>query len=101
MAQLVEGDEAKILVNLVNQSDRQPRDLSGGSARLIWSIDAGPAIASSMTLEDAANGIVSFRFSDTHLTPGILRADVESTDSAGNTVRARDVIRLQIRRKIT
>lgn len=101
MAQLVEDDEAKLLVNLVNQSNRLPRNLTGGSANLIWSIDAGAATTSGMTLEDAANGKVSYRFTTGQLTPGVLRGDVQSTDSAGVTVIARDVVRLQIRRKIT
>ncbi len=101
MADVVEDDEAQILLNLINQSDRLPRDLTGGSADFIWSIDAGAATTSSMVIVDAANGRVSHRFSVGDLVPGVLRADVRSTDSAGNTIRARDIVRLQIRRKIT
>lgn len=99
MAQLVESSESQILANLINNSDRLPRSVT--AATLIWSINAGAAIPSSMTLEDGPNGRVSYRFSNTELTPGVLRADIESTDTAGDVVRARDVVRIQIRRKIT
>jgi len=101
MAQLVEDSESKILFNLINESDRLPRDLTGGSANFIWSIDAGVAKTVSMALEDAALGRVSHRFSAGDLVPGVLRGDVESTDSGGNTIRATDIVRVQIRRKIT
>lgn len=101
MAQVVQDDEAQVRFNLINQSDRLARDLSGGSANFIWSIDAGTATSSPMTLEDAAQGRVSFRFSPGDLVPGVLRADVQSTDFNGNTVMARDIVRVQIRRKIT
>ncbi len=101
MADLVEGNKTLLRLTLISESDRTPRDLSGGSANLIFSIDGAAATSVSMTLEDPANGIVSFRFSPTQLTPGRMRADVESTDSAGNTVRATDIISLLIRRKVT
>jgi hypothetical protein len=101
MADLVEGNETLLRLTLISESDRTARDLTGGSANLIWSIDGGSATSSSMTLEDAANGIVTYRFTSSQLTPGRLRADVESTDSAGNTVRATDILSLLIRRKVT
>ena len=101
MADVVEGDETKVLFNLINESDRLPRDLSGGSADFIWSINAGTATTSPMVLEDAAQGRVSHRFSASDLIPGVLRGDIRSTDSAGNTVIARDIVRIQIRGKIT
>jgi len=99
MAQLVEDDEAQVLFNLINQSDRLPRDLTGGSAFFIWGINAGAATTSAMVLEDASQGRVSHRFSQGDLVPGVLTADVRSTDTLGNTVIARDVVRLQVRRK--
>jgi len=99
MAQLVEDSQSQLLVNLINQSDRLPRAVS--AANLIWSIDAGAATNSGMTLEDGPNGRVSYRFAVGELVPGVLRADIESTDLSGFVVRARDVVRLEIRRKIT
>lgn len=101
MSDVVEDDETKVLFNLINESDRLPRDLSGGSADFIWSIDAGVATTESMVIEDAPQGRVSHRFSVGDLVPGVLRADVRSTDSAGNTVIGKDIFRLQVRRKIT
>lgn len=101
MAQVVQDDEAQVRFNLINQSDRLARDLTGGSADFIFSIDAGVATTAPMTLEDASQGRVSFRFSPGDLVPGVLRADVRSTDINGNTVIARDIVRIQIRRKIT
>jgi len=101
MADLVESNETLLRLTLISESSRTPRDVSSGSANLIWSIDGGTATTSSMTLEDAANGIVSYRFNNTQLVPGRMRADVESTDAAGNTVRATDILSLLIRRKVT
>lgn len=101
MADVVEDDEHQVLFNLINQSNRLARNLTGGSAFFIWSIDAGTATTVGMVLEDAVNGQVSHRFSVGDLVPGVLRADVRSTDSAGNTITARDIFRLQIRRKQT
>jgi len=101
MAQLVEDDEAQVLFNLINQSDRLARNLTGGSANFIYSIDAGAAVVEPMVIEDAPGGRVSHRFAVGDLTPGVLRADLQSTDNQGNTVIARDIVRLQIRRKIT
>lgn len=101
MADLVEGNATLLRLTLVSESDRTPRDLTSGSANLIWSIDGGTATTSSMTLEDPANGIVSYRFTPTQLVPGRMRADVESTDATGNVVRATDILSLLIRRKVT
>jgi hypothetical protein len=101
MADLVEGNETLLKLTLISTSDRTARDLTGGSVDLIWSIDGGTATTSSMTLVDAANGVVSYRFTDTQLTPGRLRADVRSTDASGNTVIANDVLSFLIRRKIS
>jgi len=53
-----------------------------------------------MTLEDPANGIVSYRFTPIQLVPGRMRADVRST-AAGNAVIATDILAFLIRRKIT
>ncbi len=100
MSDVVEDDEHQVLFNLINQSNRLARNLTGGSADLIWSIDAGIATTVGMVLEDAPNGQVSHRFSVGDLVPGVLRADVRSTDNAGDTIRAKDVFRLEIRRKI-
>ena len=88
MADLVEGNETLLRLTLIKASDRTARNLTGGSADLIWSIDGGVATTSSMTLEDAANGVVSFRFSDSQLTPGRLSADVRSANAAGDVVIA-------------
>lgn len=101
MAQAVQDDEAQVRFNLINQSDRLARNLTGGFANFIWSIDAGVATSSPMTLEDAVQGRVSYRFSVGELVPGVLRGDVQSQDLNGNTVIARDIVRVQIRRKIT
>lgn len=101
MADLVEQSEAQVLFNLINNSDRQPRNLSGGSANFIWSIDAGPASTSPMSIVDPTQGRVSYRFLPSELVPGVLRGDVESTDSNGDTVIARDIVRLQVRRRIS
>lgn len=101
MADLVEGNETLLRLTLISESDRTPRDLTSGSANLIFSIDGGTAVNVGMTLEDPANGVVSYRFTSTQLTPGRMRADVESTDAAGNTVRATDILSLLIRRKVT
>lgn len=101
MADLVEGNETLLRLTIIAESTRLARDLSGGSADLIWSIDGGVATTSSMTLEDAPNGIVSYRFTNTQLVPGRMRADVRTTDSSGNTVIATDILSFLIRRKIT
>lgn len=101
MADLVEGDETLLRVTLLSKSTRLPKDLTGGSARLIFSINGGTAVAGTMTVEDALGGVVSRRFQAGELTPGRLRADIESTDSSGNTVRTSDVLSLLVRRKIT
>jgi len=101
MADLVEGNETLLRLTLISTSDRLPRDLTGGSADLIWSIDGGTATTSSMTLDDPANGIVSYRFTPTQLVPGRMRADVRSEDSAGFAVIATDILAFLIRRKIT
>ncbi len=101
MADLVESSETLLRLTLISTSDRLPRDLTGGSADLIWSIDGGTATVSSMTLEDAANGIVSYRFTDTQLVPGRMRADVKSEDAAGNAVIATDILAFLIRRQTT
>lgn len=101
MADLVEGNETLLRLTLIQTSTRQPRDLTGGSADLIWSIDGGTATTSSMTLEDPANGVVSYRFTATQLVPGRMRADVRSEDAAGNAVIATDILAFLIRRKIT
>ncbi len=101
MADLVEDDETLVRVTLLSQSTRLPKDLTGGSANLIFSIDGGTATLVSMTVENAAGGIVSYRFAVGQLKPGRLRADIESTDSAGFTVRTTDILALLVRRKIT
>ncbi len=101
MADLVEGNETLLRLTLIRTSDRLPRDLTGGSADLIWSIDGGTATTSSMTLETPAQGIVSYRFTSTQLVPGRMRADVRSTDASGFGVIATDILSFLIRRKIT
>lgn len=101
MADLVEDDEALLRVTLLSKSTRQPKDLTNGSANLIFSINGGTATLESMTVEDPTGGVVSYRFQTGQLTPGRLRADIESTDSDGFTVRATDVLSLLVRRKIT
>ena len=100
MADLVEDDETLVRLTLLSKSTRLPKDLTGGSANLIFTIDGGTATNVGMTVENATAGIVSYRFQVGQLTPGRLRADIQSTDSDGFTVRTTDVLALQIRRKI-
>lgn len=99
MADLVAGDETKLTLTLLGR-DRNAINLVGGSATLRWRIDGSTRVDSGMTLTDAANGKVQYKFQSTDLVEGRLTADVYVTTAGGDSYSNRNVLSFEVRRQV-
>ena len=83
MQTITEGDNSKMLV-VLRGGDRQAADLTGSTVSFRWRIGAGARVTRGVVVIDRPGGIVTFRFADGDLTPGILVGDVFYDDADGN-----------------
>src|SRR5512145_3222151 len=76
----VAGDTNSVLTVTCKRADTgAPINLAGATVALKWRIDGGTLVSKSMTIVDAANGIVSYTFAAGELLEGLMRAEVEVT----------------------
>jgi hypothetical protein len=85
MAQtLVAGDNTELRRTLRKFSDSSIIDVTGATVKLYYSIDGGAVQTRTMTLLDAPNGRVKYKFALTDLIYGRFVGEIEITDSSGN-----------------
>lgn len=98
MEELPETGNTEIEVLLRNR-DREALDLSGGGyATLRWRIGSQARNESTMQVSTTETGVVTYRFGDGELVPGILAADVHATDGNGYNYFTRRPMYIRIRR---
>ncbi len=72
-------------------------NLTGATVRLKW-LDAAEALQTkTMTITDAANGVVEYQFLANELIERQMKFEVEITDSGGNVLHSIELIRENVR----
>jgi uncharacterized protein YaaQ len=67
LSTFTQNDTGSVLQVNVRDPNDAVVNLTGGTARLLFSIDGGATVARAMTVTDAANGIVQYQFQATEL----------------------------------
>lgn len=79
----IENDRSQVEVKFVDTT-RSVIDLTTVSTiNFNFRINGGGLTSGSMTKSDATNGLATYRFGSGELTPGIMSAQAEFTDTSG------------------
>lgn len=100
MVDLVTGDTGSKLT--VNCKDKTGSiiSLTGSTVKLYWLDVNGSLVSRNMTIENAANGIVSYIFAANEIFAPKMIFEVEITDASGKIVTCLDKITLTVREQI-
>jgi hypothetical protein len=97
----VAGDRnSKLQCTCVREADDTAIDVTTATVNLRWSMNEGTVTSSSMTKEDAANGVVSYTFGDGELVAGRLKAEVEIL-SGGLPLTSLEAMRFSVRERVS
>jgi hypothetical protein len=78
-----------------------PIDLTGGSAVLRWKHLNDAAVEQAMTIDDAANGIVSYEFQAGELLSPAMELEVTVTLPTGVIMTSTELMRLAVRARLS
>lgn len=96
----VAGDTNSVLtVTCKDAAAGTPINLSASTVALKWRVDGGTLVSKTMTVTDAANGVVAYTFGSSELAEGIMVAEVEITTS-GKITTSLEPFRFSIRGRV-
>ena len=72
-------------------------DVTGSTVKLKWIDKAAALISKTMTIVDAVNGVVKYRFLANELIAPQMKFEVEITDSGGDVLHILELIRESVR----
>lgn len=94
----VEGDNSVIQFKAKDQ-DGKVIILTDATVLLKWHDSAGALVTKSMTIDDAINGIISYKFTSSELFAPEMYFEVHITDVGGNEFRSTNLITRSVRKK--
>ncbi|MCI0488926.1 MAG: hypothetical protein L0229_20230 [Blastocatellia bacterium] len=98
---LVAGDSGTTLVVTCKDKDSKAAiNLNGKNVKVKWRANGGALQTKTMTVTDAAGGVAEYLFLTGELIKGILKGEVEITDSSGLVITQVEPFSLSIRSKI-
>ena len=75
-------------------------DLTGSTVRLRWEDDSAAVQTRTMTIVDAANGIVTYKFLTGEIVFPKMRFEVEITDSGGYIISNLSLLEIETREEM-
>lgn len=98
MADFVEGDTGSKFVHTCKDDDTDsPINLTGSTVLLRWKNAAGTIVEKTMTITDAANGVVEYQFLANELFSPQMTFEVKITNSSSNVLHSLELLRESVR----
>ena len=101
MVDLVTGDTGSILRATCKDNEAGTViDLNGATVKLRWESAIGTIILKTMTIESAANGIVTYQFLTGEIFAPKMKFEIEITDASTKIITSLSLIELTVREQL-
>jgi hypothetical protein len=100
MADFVSGDTGSSLSVPCVDSEGSAINLTGCTVNLRWKDASGALVSKEMTIDDEANGIVSYKFGEGELYAPSMDFEVQITDVDGFILTILDLIAVTVRKAL-
>jgi hypothetical protein len=99
VSDFIEGNDAGKLVITCRDQSGAILDLTTQTARVKWR-NSGGVVVREMTKEDAAWGVVSYRFATDELVAPKMSLEIELSDAVGKTISSSELIQITVRKAL-
>ena len=100
MTDFVTGDNSVLSTTITDNVTGAAIDLSGASVIFRWKDNDGTLVEVVPTVDDAPNGVVSYRFLAGELIAPTMSIEVEVTDASSHVMTGLSLIELTVREQL-